>query len=81
MPTSLSIGYEGLSNLVVTSINNQDIRKLEDIDRAVNKTINGFHKICVKQFPKVIYLDNREIKKINRQIKRRYQLPMLKNLN
>jgi len=81
MPTSYTIGYEGLSNLVVTRINHKAIRKLEDAVSALETPVNGFHKIEFERAPKVIYLDPLEIPKIENQIRQRYNLPALKNLN
>ena len=81
MPTSYTIGYESLSNLVVTRINNKAIRGLKDLVSALETPVNGFHKIEFEHAPKVIYLDPLEIPKIERQIRKRYNLPALKNLN
>ena len=81
MPTSYTIGYEGLSNLVVTRINHKAIRRLEDAVNALETPVNGFHKIEFEHAPKVIYLDPLEIPKIESQIQKRYNLPALKNLN
>jgi len=81
MPTSYTIGYEGLSNLVVTRINHKTIRRLEDAVSALETPVNGFHKIEFEHGPKVIYLDPLEIPKIENQIRKRYNLPALKNLN
>ena len=81
MPTSYTIGYEGLSNLVVTRINHKAIRKLEDVVSALETPANGFHKIEFERAPKVIYLDPLEIPKIENQIRQLYNLPALKNLN
>ncbi len=81
MPTSYTIGYEGLSNLVITRINHQAIRRLKDAVSALETPVNGFHKIEFEHEPKVIYLDALEIPKIENQLRQRYNLPALKNLN
>jgi len=81
MPTSYTIGYERLSNLVVTHINHKAIRRLEDAVSALETPVKGFHKIEFERPPKVIYLDPLEIPKIKSQIQKRYNLPALMNLN
>ena len=81
LPTSHTIGYDQLSNLVVTSINRQDIGKLEDVIEALKTPVGGYHRIEFEQRPKVIFLDPLELPKINAQIKERYRVPALMNLN
>ncbi len=81
LPTSYTIGYDRLSNLVVTRINHQDIGKLEDVIAALKTPVDGYHKIEFEQRPKVIFLDPLELPEIDRQIKRRYRVPALMNLN
>ncbi|MBW1835379.1 MAG: PDZ domain-containing protein [Deltaproteobacteria bacterium] len=81
LPNSYTIGYESLSNIEVTRINNQVIARLEDVPRALETPVDGFHKIEFKQRPKMIYLNPMEIPKINEQIKKRYRISVLQNLN
>jgi hypothetical protein len=81
LPTSYTIGYESLANIEVVRINNQVIARLEDVNRALENPVDGFHKIEFKQRPKTIYLNPMEIPKINEQIKQRYRIPVLQNLN
>lgn len=80
LPTSYTLGYEELSNLVVARINHQRIGRLEDIPRALQTPINGFHKIEFEQHPRVIYLDPDEIPLINTQMQKRYRLQALEFL-
>jgi PDZ domain-containing protein len=81
MPTSYTVGYESLSNLVITRINHMAIGRLEDAVSALEIPVNGFHKIEFEHAPKVIYLDPLEIPKIENLLQKRYNLPALKNLN
>jgi len=75
IPTSYTIGYENLSDLVVLRINGQTIGKLSDVGKALETPINGFHKIEVKQHPRVIYLDPKELPQIHEIIRQRYRIP------
>jgi S1-C subfamily serine protease len=81
MPTSYTVGYENLSNLVITRINHRAIGRLEDVVSALETPVNGFHKIEFEHAPKMIYLDPLEIPKIESRIQKLYNLPALKNLN
>jgi len=81
LPTSYTIGYETLSDLVVTRINDQPVLSLDDIPEKLKAPVNGFHKIEFEQRPKCIYLDPAELSGIDRQIKQRYKLNALKNLS
>lgn len=78
--TSQNIGYEDLSDLVVTQINQRPISKLEDVAEAINSPVDGFHKIELEEHPKVIFIDPGEIQDINTQIRQRYNIPELQNL-
>jgi hypothetical protein len=80
-PISYTVGYDKLANLVVKCINNTDIYKLEDVLHALKRPVDGFHKVEFEQRPKVIYLDPMEIPKIDMQVRQRYNLPALENLN
>jgi len=80
LPTPYTSGYEELSNLVVTRINNLIPKNLEDIEVALKSPVNGFHKIEFEEQPSTIYLDPEEIPVINQTIQKLYRLPALKNL-
>jgi len=80
LPTSYTLGYEKLSDLVVSRINNKKIGRLEDVPLALKTPVNGFCKIEFEQNPRVIYLDPAEIPQINVQIQKRYRLPALEYL-
>jgi hypothetical protein len=76
IPTPYSIGYENLSNLVVTRVNGKPIGKLADVHRALVAPVKGFHKIEFQQHPKVIYLDPKELPLIHQMITERYRIPI-----
>ena len=81
LPTSYNNGYEGISNAVITQINNKKIRHLNDISAALESPINGFHKIDFELEPKTIYFDAKEMPDINEQLRQLYGLPTLENLD
>jgi hypothetical protein len=76
IPTSYSIGYEDLNDLVVRRVNGQLIGKLADVRKALKEPVNGFHKIEVEQSPGLLFLDPRQIDAIQRIIQQRYRIPI-----
>lgn len=76
IPTSYTIGYEDLSELVVQNVNGQPIGKLADVSLAFKTPLNGFHKIETEQQPKIIFLDPKEIPLIHQTIQKRYRIPV-----
>jgi S1-C subfamily serine protease len=80
MPTPLTIGYEQLNSLVVTKINDVPLRSLADVEAAVAKPLNGFHKIEFEDDPTMIFLDAAQVEKSAKPLRKSYGLPSLKNL-
>ena len=80
LPTSATVGYEELNHLLVTKINGIAIQSLDDVPKALEKPVDGFHKIEFEEDPKTIYLDAAEIQKTERQVQMQYRLPSLKFL-
>jgi S1-C subfamily serine protease len=76
VPTPYTIGYENLSNLVVQRINDRRIGRLSDVRAAIERPLDGFHKIEVEQHPRIIYVDPEEIPKIDAIIEQRYRIPV-----
>ncbi len=81
LQTSRSMGYENLGDLVVVRINDRPIRRLGEVPEALEFPINGFHKIEFEEHPRTIYVDPNELAGINQEIKQRYGLPALHNLD
>jgi S1-C subfamily serine protease len=76
VPTSYTIGYENLSNLVVVSVNGRKIGKLNDVRTALASPVDGYHKIEVQQHPKMLYIDASELPQIHQLIHQRYGIPI-----
>jgi S1-C subfamily serine protease len=76
IPTPFTIGYENFSDLVVTRVNGQAIRKLADVATAMKTPQGGFDKIEVEQPPGIIYLDPKEVPLIHQIIRKRYRIPI-----
>lgn len=80
LPGDETLGYNGLENLVVTKLNNKDIRSLEDLLAAAESPIDGFHKIEFEEDPGTIYLDAESIKASATQLAEDYGIPEMTNL-
>lgn len=77
LPTHLTRGYESLGNLVLTRLNQQPIGSLDDVTRALQSPVKGFHKFEFEQSPRTLYLDPQEVPEIDRQVMERYQIKEL----
>ncbi|MBT8340926.1 MAG: PDZ domain-containing protein [Desulfatitalea sp.] len=76
IPTPYTIGYENLNNVVVAKVNGKAIGKLGDVRTALASPLNGFHKIELRQHPRVLYLDPKELPMIDQIITQRYRIPI-----
>jgi hypothetical protein len=81
IPTPDTIGYENLSNLVVTSLNNRPIHTLHDLAAAAESPVDGFHRIEFEEDPKLIFLDAASVADHADDLARQYNLPSLQRLD
>ncbi len=80
LPSPATIGYEHLSQLVVTRVNGRDIRSLEDLDAALAAPVDGFQKFELDGEPHQIVLDQAEAEKVTPALQRHYGVTELKRL-
>lgn len=80
LPTPMTLGYENLENLVVTKVNGQEIRTLDDVVAAAQSPIDGFQKIELDEDPGLIILDAGLIESNREALIRKYSLPALQRL-
>lgn len=80
-PTTNTLGYEDLENLVVSKVNGTPIKSLDDLVKAVSEPSAGFLKIEFDDDPPMIVLDPTEAKKADEQVRKEYGVPELKNLD
>jgi hypothetical protein len=81
LPTPNTVGYEELSNLVVTKINGVALKSLADAPAALEKPVNGFHKIEFEENPREIYLDAKEVEENIPALMKSYGVRELKRLD
>ena len=81
IPTKNNVGYENLNHLIVTKVNDQVIRSIDDLDKALQEPLDGFHKIEFDEFPSLIYLDATEAEQINEHLQREYGIDSLRQLD
>ncbi len=80
LPTPDTLGYEDLSNLVVSIVNGKKIRSLDDLVEAAQSPRDGFQKIELDEDPGLIFLDAAAIKANQEALVRKYSLPALQRL-
>ena len=81
LPTPNTLGYEEVNNLVVTKINGVTLKSIEDVPTALEKPVDGFHKIEFSETPREIFLDPKEVEAGNAALMRNYGLRALKRLD
>ncbi len=80
IPSQFTIGYERISNIVISKINNKDIGSLDDVQEALKSPVDGFHKFELENDPYVFYLDPEELPQVDDLLLNMYRLPTLQNL-
>jgi len=80
LPSPCTVGYEELNCLVVTKVNGVALKSLADIEGALAKPIDGFHRIQVLGHPGEIVLDAQEVSALEPALMRNYGLPSIKRL-
>jgi PDZ domain len=64
--------------MAVERVNGQPIYRLEDLAKAMEKPINGFHKIEFDLDPKVMYLDAAKVQENAAALQKTYSLPAMR---
>jgi len=80
LPSEDTVGYEELTNLVVTKINNVPLDSFADFVKAVENPVDGFHKIEFEESPRMIYLDAKKIETDKPALMQNYGIPNLKRV-
>lgn len=80
LPSPCTVGYEELNCLVVTSVNGIVLKNLADMETALAKPVDGFHRIKVQGHPGEIVVDAKEVSGIETALMRNYGLPAIKRL-
>ena len=80
LPSPCTVGYEELRGLVVTKVNGIALKSLADMESALAKPIDGFHRIEVLGPPSEVVLDAAETEGIIPGLMKNYALPAIKRL-
>ena len=81
LPTASNIGYEDLKYLVVTNVNGKPVNSLDDLPKALETPLDGFHKIEFEEAPRELFLDAGALTDDNHNVQESYGLPELQRLN
>jgi hypothetical protein len=69
LKTPSTLGYEGISSVVVSKVNGVFIRHIRDLAAAFAAVpADGLHTIEFEDFPKVIFVDDRASRLVNQQL-------------
>lgn len=68
MPTSVTVGYEGLEFGVVTQVNGKKIGKMSDLRAAFEGVKTGLHRIDFLDSTVSIYMDAAECKEVEQEL-------------
>lgn len=79
LPMPINIGYQKLTNLIVSEINGIPIRQLKDVVTAFQNPQNGFHQVRFLPGSNRAYLvlPEGEMERSDQQILQRFQIPHL----
>ena len=80
LPSECSIGYEEMTQLVVSKINDVPLNSLADVEAALKKPINGYHKIEFDDNVRMIYLDAKQVADQESVLLKTYGIPAVKRL-
>lgn len=75
-----TIGYDQLGYLIVEKVNNLVIKSIEDLAKAFENPIDGFHKLEVSEDPRVLYLDASTVEADTTALAKQYGLPITSRL-
>ena len=81
LPTSATIGYEQINNAVIIRINDRPIHRLEDVPLSLETPKDGFQRIDIDLPPFRIYLDPKQSAAVDEEVRQRYDLTTLYNLD
>ncbi len=80
LPSDVTIGYEQLRGLVVTSLNGVPLNGLSDLPAAIAKAEKGLHKLEFDGDPGTIWIDAAASEALGPMLKQSYRIPTLQQL-
>jgi PDZ domain len=80
LPTPATVGYEEIGGIVIKKINGVELQSLDDVPKALEKPVNGFHEFVFEEDPTKIYLDANEVEKTDKVVQAQYRLPAMRRL-
>ena len=80
LPTDATVGYEDLAYLIITKVNGQEIKSLQDVAKALTKPTDRIHKVEFTTAPSMIFLSAKQVETSNEILAKVYRLPTLQQL-
>lgn len=81
LPMASTIGYEEINYQVVKAVNGQPLSSLADLPKALEKPLDGFDKIELEEFPRMLFLDAAKLADDNKAVQESYGLPALQRID
>lgn len=78
LPDEINIGYHECDDEVVTAVNGKNIRRLDDVFKAVDRD-NGLRSVSLMGNGVDLVLDEKEMPEANRRIAANYRIPSLRH--
>ena len=76
LPDTINVGYQHISNEIVTAVNGKEIHNIEDLFKAVDSK-KGLHSVSLKSLDIDIHLDPDEIEEANLRLLQSYRIPAI----
>ncbi len=80
LPDEVNLGYQGLEDLVLASVNGRPIAKIEDVSAALKSPEGGFQRFRFEEFDREIVFGAAELAEADERISSQYGIPRLRRL-
>ncbi len=80
LPDEVNLGYQGLEDLVLVSVNGRPVGKISDVAEALDHPERGFHRFTFEEFGREIVFRAADLEEADRRIAEQYGIPELRRL-
>ncbi len=78
LPTKATVGYSNLQQLVITKVNGQAIRSLDDVQKALKNADEGLHTFKFEDDPYQIVISDDAATKADQMLRQRYGIEIMR---
>ena len=80
LPDDVNIGYQGLRNVVIATVNGRPISRIEDVAEALKHPLEKYHRFTLEEYRRRLVLAEEELPAADRRIARQYGIDKLANI-